>query len=51
MKILADPKTDRLLGAQIIGFGASELIPEAVTVMEFGGSAKMSVKQSTRILP
>jgi len=39
-KILADPKTDRLLGAQIIGFGASELIPEAVTVLEFGGSAE-----------
>jgi dihydrolipoamide dehydrogenase len=40
VKILADPKTDRLLGAQIIGYGASELIPEAVTVMEFGGSAE-----------
>jgi dihydrolipoamide dehydrogenase len=39
-KILADPKTDKLLGAQIIGFGASELIPEAVTVLEFGGSAE-----------
>jgi dihydrolipoamide dehydrogenase len=39
-KILADAKTDRLLGAQIIGFGASELIPEAVTVLEFGGSAE-----------
>jgi dihydrolipoamide dehydrogenase len=39
-KVLADPKTDRLLGAQIIGFGASELIPEAVTVLEFGGSAE-----------
>jgi dihydrolipoamide dehydrogenase len=39
-KILADPRTDRLLGAQIIGFGASELIPEAVTVLEFGGSAE-----------
>jgi dihydrolipoyl dehydrogenase len=39
-KILADPKTDRLLGAQIIGFGASELIPEAVSVLEFGGSAE-----------
>jgi len=39
-KILADPKTDRLLGAQIIGFGASELIAEAVTIMEFGGSAE-----------
>jgi dihydrolipoamide dehydrogenase len=40
VKILADPKTDRLLGAQIIGSGASELIPEAVTVLEFGGSAE-----------
>ena len=40
VKILADPKTDRLLGAQIIGLGASELIPEAVTVLEFGGSAE-----------
>jgi dihydrolipoamide dehydrogenase len=39
-KILADPKTDRLLGAQIIGFGASELIPEAVTVLEFGWRAE-----------
>jgi dihydrolipoamide dehydrogenase len=39
-KILADPKTDKLLGVQIIGFGASELIPEAVTIIEFGGSAE-----------
>ena len=39
-KILADPKTDKLLGAQIIGFGASELIPEAVSVLEFGGRAE-----------
>jgi len=39
-KILADPKTDKLLGAQVIGFGASELIAEAVTVLEFGGSAE-----------
>jgi hypothetical protein len=40
VKILADPRTDKLLGAQIIGAGASELIPETVTIMEFGGSAK-----------
>jgi dihydrolipoamide dehydrogenase len=40
VKILADPKTDKLLGAQIIGYGASELIPEAVSVLEFGGSAE-----------
>jgi dihydrolipoamide dehydrogenase len=39
-KILADARTDRLLGAQIIGAGASELIAEAVTVLEFGGSAE-----------
>jgi dihydrolipoamide dehydrogenase len=40
VKILADPITDKLLGAQIIGLGASELIPEAVSVLEFGGSAE-----------
>jgi dihydrolipoamide dehydrogenase len=39
-KIVADAKTDRLLGAQIIGYGASELIAEAVSVLEFGGSAE-----------
>ena len=39
-KIVADEKTDRLLGAQIIGYGASELIAEAVSVIEFGGSAE-----------
>jgi dihydrolipoamide dehydrogenase len=39
-KVLADPKTDRFLGAQIVGFGASELIAETVTVLEFGGSAE-----------
>ncbi len=40
VKIIADARTDRLLGAQIIGAGASELIPEIVSVMEFGGSAE-----------
>jgi dihydrolipoamide dehydrogenase len=39
-KIVADGNTDRLLGAQIIGYGASELIAEAVSVIEFGGSAE-----------
>jgi dihydrolipoamide dehydrogenase len=39
-KILADARTDKLLGAQILGSGASELIPEVVSVMEFGGSAE-----------
>jgi len=40
VKIVADAKTDRILGAQIIGRGASELISEVVTHMEYGGSAE-----------
>ncbi len=39
-KIIADAKTDRILGAQIIGRGASELIAEVVAHMEYGGSAE-----------
>ncbi len=40
VKIVADAKTDRLLGAQIIGRNASELISEVVTHMAYGGSAE-----------
>ena len=40
VKVLADKKTDRLLGVHIFGPRASELIAEAVSVMEFGGSAE-----------
>lgn len=40
VKIYADSKTDRLLGAQIIGPWASDLIAEIVTVMEFNGSSE-----------
>jgi dihydrolipoamide dehydrogenase len=40
VKILADAKTDRLLGVHIFGPRASELIAEAVAVMEFSGSAE-----------
>ncbi len=40
VKIIADAKTDKLLGAQIIGRGAGELISEIVTHMEYGGSAE-----------
>ena len=40
VKILSDAKTDRVLGVHIIGPLASELISEAVTVMEFGGAAE-----------
>jgi dihydrolipoamide dehydrogenase len=39
-KIVADARTDRILGAQIIGRGAGELIAEAVAHMEYGGSAE-----------
>lgn len=40
VKIVADAQTDRLLGAQILSQGASELIAEVVSVMEFHGSAE-----------
>jgi len=40
VKILADASTDRVLGTHIVGFGAGELIAEAVVLMEFGGSAE-----------
>lgn len=40
VKILADAKTDRVLGVHIIGPHASELIAQAVIAMEFGSSAE-----------
>ena len=40
VKILADAKTDRVLGCHIIGPEAGTLIAEVVAVMEFGGSAE-----------
>lgn len=40
VKIIADAKSDKILGAQIVGKGASELISEVVTHMEYGGSAE-----------
>ena len=40
VKILADAKTDRVLGAHIIGADAGTLIHEIVSVIEFGGSAE-----------
>jgi dihydrolipoamide dehydrogenase len=40
VKVLADAKTDRVLGAHIVGFGAGEMIHEAAVLMEFGGSAE-----------
>jgi|APTNR8051073442_1049403.scaffolds.fasta_scaffold01710_9 dihydrolipoamide dehydrogenase len=40
VKILADAKTDRILGAHIVGPQAGDLIQEVVVAMEFGGSAE-----------
>jgi dihydrolipoamide dehydrogenase len=40
VKILADKKTDRVLGVHIVGPRASDMIAEAVVAMEFGGSAE-----------
>ncbi len=40
VKLLADKKTDRLLGAQIIGPDAGGLIAELTTAIEFGASAE-----------
>ncbi len=39
-KLLADAKTDRLLGAHIIGPDAGTLIHECIMAMEFGGAAE-----------
>ena len=40
VKILADARTDRILGAHIIGPDAGTLIAELATAMEFGASAE-----------
>jgi len=40
VKIIADAKSDRVLGVHILGPRASELIAEAVSVMEFAGSSE-----------
>ena len=39
-KIIADKASNRVLGVQILSANASELIAEAVLLMEFGGSAE-----------
>ncbi|MBV6477247.1 MAG: dihydrolipoyl dehydrogenase [Rhodocyclaceae bacterium] len=40
IKMLADAKTDRILGVHVIGTNASELISEAVVAMEFHASSE-----------
>lgn len=39
-KIIADAKTDRMLGAHIVAGNASELIAETVLLMEYSGSSE-----------
>lgn len=40
IKVLADATTDRILGVHMIGVNVSEIIAEAVVIIEFGGSAE-----------
>jgi dihydrolipoamide dehydrogenase len=40
VKVLADAKTDKVLGVHIIGSDAGNMIAEAAVLMEFGGSAE-----------
>ena len=40
VKILADKKTDKILGAHIIGPNAGEMISEAVIGIEYGASSE-----------
>lgn len=40
VKLIADAKTDKVLGAHIVGPRASDMIPEVVSVIEFGGSSE-----------
>lgn len=40
VKMLADAKTDRVLGVHIVGHDAGTLVHECAAVMEFGGSSE-----------
>ncbi len=40
VKVIADAKTDKVLGVHIVGPRASDMIAEAAAVMEFGGSSE-----------
>jgi dihydrolipoamide dehydrogenase len=40
VKVIADRRSDRVLGVHIVGAAAGELIQEATVLMEFGGSAE-----------
>jgi len=40
VKIIAEKKSDKILGAHIVGPRASDLLTEIVSVIEFGGSSE-----------
>jgi dihydrolipoamide dehydrogenase len=40
VKVIADKRTDKVLGVHILGPLAGDILAECVTVMEFGGSAE-----------
>ena len=40
VKLIADKKTDKLLGAWIMGPNAGELIPECVLALEYGATTE-----------
>jgi dihydrolipoamide dehydrogenase len=40
VKVLADAKTDKILGAHIMGPNAGEMIAEAVIAIEYGASSE-----------
>ena len=40
VKVLADKKTDKVLGVHMIGTGVGEMIAEACIIMSFGGSSE-----------
>ncbi len=40
VKIIADEKTDRILGMHVVGHQASEIVAQGVIAMEFGSSAE-----------
>ena len=43
MKVIVDPKTERVLGASIVGAEAGELIHVFVALMQAGASARAIV--------
>lgn len=40
VKVIADEKTDEVLGVHLVGARAADMIMEAVALMEFRGSAE-----------